>query len=165
MNKDQINQLAQDTLKKFPDAKSVFITSDYQVFLTKNACDLHKNTNPKKKLESVEIKKTSFSVDNSEETGAEKPLNKLKKAELETLAKELKVDITSASNNGDRVKLIEAAQKAAQENAELFEKLPKMNEEDLKKVAESKGIRVDDAADKTAIIALIEDTLNAKIQE
>lgn len=108
MNKIEIQKIAQDTFKANPEAKVCFITSDGFPFLSKNAADLHKNTNSKKKkLEVIEVKNDSFAT--SEEKGKEKvkPLSKMNLTELNEAAVLLGIEAPEGSTKAEIVKLIE----------------------------------------------------------
>lgn len=172
MNKIDIDKRAKETFKGFPEAEECFVATDGNVFLSKNAADLNKNTNPgKKKIQYVRVENSEFAnSEGSNKKGSDKKgsdqkiLSKMTKAELEQTAKGL-VDISKAANNADRVKLIEAAQKVAKDNKELLAKLPTMSQADLKTLAEAKGARPEEGADKEALITIIQDILTAKIKK
>jgi hypothetical protein len=116
MNKTEIQKLAQDTFKSNPDAKECFITSDGYVFLSKNAADLHKNTNPKKKkLTVIPMVNEAFGASDAkkgdkkqkDQKSKGKKLSAMNKTELLAVAKLKDIRVDEGATNPEIVKLIE----------------------------------------------------------
>lgn len=109
MTKTDIQQLAADVFKSNPSAKTVFITSDGFPFLTKNAAELHKNTNRgTKKLEVIEVKNEAFPSNEGPAAASDKPLAKMNKAELLEVAVSKGIEAPADATKAEIIKLIEA---------------------------------------------------------
>lgn len=161
MNKSDQNKIAEGVFKKRPNVTECFVATDGNVFLSNNAAELHKNTNPTgKKVDYVRVENSSVVAVKENKTTKTKALSAMTKAELEKAAEGL-VDISEAKNNQERAELI----RIAQEEKALLVKLPQMNEADLKVLAENKGIRPEEGTSKEDLIKLIEGVINADIKE
>ncbi|WP_228235931.1 hypothetical protein [Allomuricauda sp. M10] len=104
MKKQELDKIASDTFKSFPDAEKCFVTTDGQAFLSNNAASLHKNTNKKAKdLKVVEY--SNPSIGEKQEGGkggsntevefplTEKAVKAMKLTDLQKMAEDLKIDI------------------------------------------------------------------------
>lgn len=108
MTKQEVETIAQEIFKKHPEAKVAFITSDGFAFLHKNAADLHKNTNGKKKLEVIEAPNKDFATTKTEETN----ISKMNKTLLTELAISKGIEVTAEATKAEIIALIEAVLKS-----------------------------------------------------
>ena len=108
MNKSEIQKIANSVFKANKDAKEVFITSDGFPFLSKNAADLHKNTNRgKKKLEVIEVKNENFATSKKAAPKKEVKLSKMNLTLLTELATSKGIEVPEKATKAEIITLIE----------------------------------------------------------
>lgn len=124
MKKQELEKIAKEVFKSHKDAEKCFVTTDGQAFLSKNAADLHKNTNKKSKgLKVVEFSNPSIGEDKDGGKGGngsevtfpltEKDVNAFKLADLQKMAEDLKIDIKELDT---KAKIADAINKLKQES-------------------------------------------------